>query len=723
MFARATLSVCVGTLLGAVLVPDVRLPAGEWSAFTPLGSPRPPAVGDAQWSGDPLDAFVFARLKRSGLRPAPEVSRRVWVRRVTYDLTGLPPAPDAVRRFLDDPRPDDLARSIVVDRLLATPAHGERWARHWLDVVRYGESDGFAIDGERPTLWRYRDYCIRAFNEDRPYDRFVREQLAGDVFELGSEGHVATGFYRLGRWEADNMVKENKRQDYLNEVTTAIGSAFLGVTLECARCHDHKYDPIPTRDFYRLQAFVSPVVRKDVAAELDDAEITSEVRRGSERAEKELARRQDKLNAFREELRSKLAESSKTETTAISDSDLSEALKKGEPFDAKEKKRHEKLEKAVKEYKGVARYAAVACAIVSPGADEKRPETHILLGGDVTSRGEAVTPGFLSAVKGDLISLRADSEDKPPDDAEIGRRELADWIASPRNPLTARVIVNRLWQFHLGAGIVATPNDFGVNGSGASHPELLDYLATRLIDFDWRLKPLHRLIVLSRAYRTTAEHPERVACERVDPNNRLLWRGHFRRLEAEALRDATLAVSGSLFRSFGGPGFLQELPAELGRSFPFFDWDPSDAEQRRRRSIYMFQRRNLVHPMMEAFDTADMSLSCERRQVSVTTPQVFSLVNSEFAHRISRTFAERVRHEVGEDSGEQIDRVFWLAFSRIPASGERERCEAFLREQRELHASRNRTGDAAKDGGDPAQAALGDLCLVAINANEFLYLE
>ncbi len=683
--------------------------ASDW-AFRPIASPAVPKVKQAGIMWSPIDAFILAEQDKRGIEPAPLVSRHALLRRVTFDVTGLPPTPEEVEAFLTDNSPQ--AYEKVVDRLLASHGYGERWARHWLDVVRYAETDGFAIDEERPTLWRYRDYVVRAFNQDRPFDRFICEQLAGDEMDAGSEGIVATGFYRLGPWEADNMVPENKRQDYLNEITDAIGSAFLGLTVGCARCHDHKYDPIPTNDFYKLQAFLTSLKRTQPTAEFLEVETIGEFQVRKAKAEQEATRRREDLARFRSTMRPKIAASLGMAVYEVDDKEFDEAIVKEPSVSAEEKKQFEELKKAVAEFKESARYDAVACAVSNPGQDEPIPATHVLIGGSVTSPGPRVAPGFLSAVQS--VNAECSAELAQVDSAPSGRRKvLAQWIASPENPLTPRVLVNRLWQYHFGAGIVATANDFGKNGSGASHPELLDYLAKRFIESGWQLKPLHRLLLLSRTYQLSTQHPQTDACAELDPDNRLLWRANFRRLEGEVLRDAMLAVSGRLHLTHGGPGFFEELPAEMGREFPFFKWDPSEENQRARRSLYSFQRRNMVVPMLESFDAADMSTSCARRGTSVTTPQVFALFNSKFAHETSQHFARRVQRQAGSLPRSQVEFIFRLAFGRSPTASELEAGTCYLEKQ----------SSAESAAGDEPSKALADLCLVALNANEFLYLE
>ncbi len=692
-----------------------------WTPFAPLGRYDPPVSPDPAWDQSPIDRFVSARLRAAGLSPAPETDRRAWLRRATFDLTGLPPTPEEAREFLDDCRSEAEARERIVDRLLASPRYGERWARHWLDVVRYADTDGFAIDGERPTLWRYRDYVIRALNEDRPFDRFIREQIAGDEIETGPDGAVALGFYRLGPFEADNMVTAEARQDYLNEITSAVGSVFLGLTFGCARCHDHKYDPIPTRDFYSVQAFLSSVERADREAALVSAELPPHVEREKAAAELEARRRSDELAAHRAAMKSKLASALGKEAAQVIDADLDAALKKPEGVAGEDKKRLEALKKSAEEFTGARKFAAVACSISTHAKDQPSAPCRVLAGGNVSAPGEEVQPGFPGAIGAApealsrLDSLRGTAAGR--------RRALAEWLSSPGNALVWRVLVNRIWQNHFAVGIVATPNDFGRNGRGASHPELLDHLVRELIDGGFRLKPLHRAIVLSRAYRTSSRHPDPTAPETRDPENRLLWRAHVRRLEAEEIRDAVLATSGQISLVDGGPGFFEEIPAEMGRDFPFFRWEPSSEAERRRRSVYLFQRRNMIVPFIESFDGPELSASCEARRTSVTAPQALSLLHGKFAVDQARRFAERVIADVGADPARQVERVFALAFARAPAESELADAAAHLADQTALLRSQATPKGGTRGEEECRLLALKNLCLVTINANEFIYLE
>jgi len=698
------------------------LPA-QWSVFEPLSQPQPPRVADPDWSA-PIDAFVYAQLTEAGLRPAPPVTRTVWIRRVTFDLTGLPPTPESVDAFLADARPDPKAMRTVVDRLLASPRYGERWARHWLDVVRYADSDGFAIDEERLSMWRFRDYVIRVFNEDRPFDQFIHEQLAGDELAHSDSGRVAISFYRLGPWEADNMTAENRRQDYLNDVTTTVGSAFLGLTIGCARCHDHKFDPITQADFYQLQAFISPIRRETIAAAYLPGEMTAAIRRRYDLAVGQRVHAKQQLDQLRSKLRAALAAARNVPIAKIDDAALDKAIsQKDAPITAEDAKRHKQLKKDVENLKPEQRFEARAVAIRNPRDEEKVPETFVLNNGDVFDPGDKVAPAFLSSARS-WMSDASSSTSANPRSAEGRRQRLAEWITSTNNPITPRVLVNRLWHHHFGSGLVATPNDFGNNGSGPSHPELLDYLARQLLTNSWRLKHLQRTLVLSRAYRSSGRHPNAAACQATDPDNRLLWHIAPKRLESEAIRDAILAVSGRLRHETGGPGFYEALPEEMETSYSFFTWTASPEDQRRRRSVYMFLRRNLVHPLMEDFDGADLNQSCELRQNSVTAPQALALLNGRFSQENSRHLARRVHAAAASDS-ERIDRLFRLTLSRAPQPAELQACAGFLKQQRAAYAAQETSQPTQATAQRPQSemAAWSDLSLVLLNTTEFLYLD
>jgi hypothetical protein len=704
-------------VIGMLTLAPLSFAEAAWP-FTPITKQKPtqPNHDKAAWCRDRIDSFVLARLDDQKLKPATPLSGGALLRRVAFDLTGLPPTPSEMERFLHDPSPN--AYEKAVERYLASPRYGERWARHWLDVVRYADSDGFAIDGVRPTLWRYRDYVIRTFNEDRPFDQFFREQLAGDEIDAGTEGLVATGFYRLGPWEADNMVKEVKRQDYLDEVTSSVGAAFLGMTLGCARCHDHKYDPITAKDYYEMQAFFAPIEHNEVPAEHVDSERNAGFVSAKSRIDKDKADSAEKLKTHRVHLTRKLAAETGKEEKDVTDEDVDKAIGEDKPFSDEDKKKLKDLREAANQCATDAKpYATLAWTISNPtdgkaveGKEEEEEEakliqTFLLTGGDVAAKGEKVSPDVLSATKSCTPFEKVTPEILAASNS--GRRKaLAEWITHPDNPLTARVLVNRLWQFHFGKGIVRTSNDFGRNGSGPTHPGLLDYLATRLIDSGWQLKALHREILMSATYRMSTHNRDGQMAAGIDPENRLLWRAEYRRLEAETVRDTLLAVSGRIRLTQGGPGFFEKLPDEMGFKFPLFQWHPSAEEERVRRSVYMFQRRNLVHPMMESFDVADASESCARRSHSLNPSQALELWNGEFARESSNHFAQRVRIEVRADLSEQVQRVFTLALNRPPNGQELKSSLEFLQQ----------------DAAEGAESTLSDLCLIVLNMNEFIYL-
>ncbi len=590
---------------------------------------------------------------------------------------------------------------------------------------------------------------IRAFNEDRPFDRFIREHLAGDEMDAGSEGVVATSFYRLGPYEADNMVPEYRRQDFLNEITSTVGSVFLGLSMGCARCHDHKFDPILQSDYYQLQAFFTPLQRENVPAEFISAELTGRIVQRKAELDGELKNRRRALQDFRVELKEKLAKAEGKKVEEISDRDLSQAVrKKSKTFTEEDRKRYTELKESLDEFKDAKRYDAVAVTVKNPGDEEEVPETHVLMIGDVFNPGDKVEPGFLSAV-GPLSAELIEEVKSSAKSASGRRRILADWITSPKNPITVRVLVNRIWHYHLGRGLVATPNDFGINGSDPSHPELLDFLASWFLDQGWRLKPLHRLLVLSHTYRQSTSHPQGDTCRKVDADNRLLWRSHFRRLESEVLRDAMLAVSGSLSLEQRGPGFFETLPDKMSRSIFMFTWKASVEDRRFRRSIYMFQRRNFILPMMEVFDSADMTESCAQRKSSITAPQALTLFNSKFSYKTSRLFAERILREAGKTPQQQVAFLYQVAYSSPPEQQELEDCVRFLADRRNSYRQERPEKEKAetkvqdkqprqeavekdkqeqletekREPADPQLAALADLCLVIFNTNRFLFLE
>ena len=704
--------------------PD-RVADGHWGwLLRKPESPPIPKVKSYDRVENPIDAFILGQLEAKGLRPAPQADRRVLIRRVYFDLIGLPPTPEEVRSFLRDSDPKSYEK--LIDRLLDDPSYGERWARHWLDLVRYAESNGFATDIERPTAWRYRDYVIRSFNRDKPFDVFIKEQLAGDelVEDLKSdedrkaERLVALGFLRMGPWEADANSKTKLRQDFLNEITKTTGSVFLGVTVGCAQCHDHKYDPISQKDFYRMQAFFAATRRDERRAPFFEAEGPRKMRERYrfyedevERATEEFHSRQEKLVARFREMKN-IPEDDPAVKEFLTELDVPNAFfqERGDPIfregvwtayvKAKdEKNRFKELLK---------RHQPLACAVsdMVPPEVPDVVDTYVLAGGELDSKSEKVNPGFPEGLTGKLedakIPYRGPTALRT---GSTGRRlALAEWIASPENPLTARVMVNRLWQHHFGQGLVRTPSDFGINGERPTHPELLDWLAVRFVEEEWSLKAMHKLMLTSQTYRQSTEHPEWQVCSQTDPENRYLWRMNWARLEAEVLRDSILLLSGRLNQAGSGPSVLLDLPEDEAEGYEMFKWFASEKEEQRRRSVYTFQRRSVGSSFMETFDVANMGASCARRSVTTVAPQALTLLNGKLTNTEARHFAERILREVEMDQEEPVERAFWSVLSRPPS------------EQEKRDALKLLARTTSVEG-------LTRLGVVLFNLNEFLYLE
>lgn len=683
-------------------------PAAGWP-FAPLVKPAPPAVKRRDWVKNPIDAFLLAKLEQKDLSPTPPASRRALLRRLYFDLVGMPPTPADMDRFLSDQRAEAYEREI--EKLLADPRYGERWARRWLDVVRYADTAGGGSDAALPHMWRYRDYVIRAFNQDRPYDRFIREQFAGDAYPAyGAEGRIGTGFLRLG--VALEGSAEETRREMLTDVVDATGSVFLGLTLGCARCHDHKFAPIPTRDYYRMEAFFAPLTLRADAVGFTPYERGAEWTKRGKPWEEALARRKqedDKAKAaFRERLTKSMSltapQDLKDMALPSTGIELIEAMRKGLLFDQKDQDHFAAIGRRESGAAGAAHTALykpmayVATELIGARGTTApnyplAPTTYVLKGGSLKLKGEAVQPGFLSAVTGHAEPVPLDGL------ADSPRELLAEWIASPENPLTARVMVNRIWQGHFGRGLVATPSDFGKNGSGTDHPQLLDWLASEFIEAGWSVKAMHRLILRSNAWQQATHHPAAARNAAVDAENRLWWRSNPIRLDAEVIRDTMLAVSGKLNSSAGGPGFFPDVDEEQMKRADTW-WEPSPEDERNRRSIYMFQKRALTPSFLHVFDSPNMNESCPARSVTTVTPQVFALFNSPFAAKQASEMAARVAKEVGDVPEAQVKRAFELALQRPPSEQEKERSLKFL-----------------------AGGSLADFCLVLFNLNEFISVE
>jgi len=612
--------------------------AREFWAFQPVRlAPVPKPQSSRFKIQNPIDAFVLARLQDKGLEPAPPASKAESIRRLSFDLTGLPPSPEEVKAFAQDRSPGAYER--LVDRLLDSPHFGERWAQHWLDVVRYAETEGFEYDRHLPEAWRYRDYVIHSFQHDKPFDRFVTEQIAGDELASdGNEGATAAIFHRLGpvRRNAGNPEIALSRNEVLTERTDVIGSAFLGLTIGCARCHNHKFDPISQKDYYRLQAYLAETQENDILL------VPPEQKKDWE----------EKTKAFNGELR-----------------------KLRQAADQAEGEARTKLNEQIEELENkMPPYPPTIPSIHNDPS--QRTEIHVLQRGEWEKKGERVAPRPLSVLV---------EEGCPELPAELPnpRTQLARWLANSGHPLTARVIVNRLWQHHFGVGLVKTANDFGRNGDRPSHPELLDWLAAELVKGGWRLKPVHRVIVMSSAYRQSCRSPAVEAAARVDPENRLLWRFGQRRLSAEEIRDAMLYVSGALNPKIGGPSVMVPVDKELVQLlYKPSQWEVArNATEHHRRSIYLIAKRNLRLPFMETFDQPGLLTSCGRRESSTHAPQALELLNGRLSNELAAAFARRLEKETGGNSNRIVERAYWLAVGRPPTSREHSLGAAFLKEQ------------------------------------------
>ncbi len=684
----------------------------------------------------PLDAWLHSGLSSSPRLRVPEADSRTLIRRLSLDLTGLPPSVEDVESFERECVQElrsvggsaSQAYERLVDRLLASPRYGEHQARQWLDVIRYSDSNGFDWDEFRPRAWRFRDYVIRAFNADKPFDRFILEQLAGDELLEGPPRHVseqdaliATGYLRLG--PHDNAAglfneQDRSRAELMADLTETTSSAFLGLTMSCCRCHDHKFDPLLQADHFRLRAFFEGVkFADDLPLDLvDDQAAIREHNAGLERQRDEVeVRRQTLLAPHRERLRAeRLARLTDEERQWLKDPDdrhpeerrtrVAILRKQVEPKESElkatlegdAKTRHAELEKQITQINSARREFTTGLLMTD---QETRPaETRILVLGDHKRLGQPVVPGFLSILDPNPALIP-----KPANPKTLGRRlALARWIASPENPLTARVFVNRLWQQHFGQGLVDTPNDFGLAGSRPSHPELLDWLAAEFVRGGWSVKHLHRTVLLCAAYRQAV----------VDPGSlseSFGFRRSPRRLSAEQLRDALLATSGSLQLVSGGSPVWPDLPAEILQANPAFlddnatrtkGWYPSPGERQSVRSVFLVQKRTVRVPFMETFDLPENSTSCARRTGSTVAPQALSLLHSPLAVEASQELAKRVRQEAGNEPEAQVRQVFRITLQRAPKPEERDACLRLLRRR-----------------------SLPELCRALINLNEFAYVD
>ncbi len=660
-------------------------------AFQPVRKPAIPQVKNAGWVRHPIDAFVLAKLEAKGYSPSPPAEPRAILRRVYLDLVGVPPTLAEQEAFLKDYQGADTPRSRqaldrIIDDLLCRPSYGERWGRHWLDLVRYADTNGYERDGTKPSVWRYRDYVIRAFNDDKPFDRFILEQLAGDELpDASAETLIATGYCRLGPWDDEPADPKEDRFDQLDDMVSTTSLVFLGLTLGCARCHNHKFDALTQHDYYRMVAIFDPLQRPLKGRE--ELDVPAWPRPQMAQATRAVSRRVAGLsNPFA------AAGPIPLPATAIVSLRLQDESRKPIP--------------------------KVPHGYFLQEASPNSPPTHLLLRGKAARPGPQVQPGVPAVLVSNQPTFL------PPDEHTSRRRlSLARWIASPDNPLTARVIVNRIWQYHFGEGLVRTPSDFGVQGQPPTHAELVDWLADRFVKEGWSVKKLHRLILTSNAYRMSKKWNPQYGAK--DPENRLLWRVHYRRLEVEAIRDSMLAVSGQLNPKMYGPSMYPQVPKEAleGHSDPDKIWKPFDEQEASRRTVYAFIKRSMVVPMLEVLDLCDTAHSTARRVVTTVVPQALTLFNGDFVNRQAGHLADRLVRDVGDEAEKQIDRAYLLALCRPPSARERDVMLRFLKQEADNLVKESSEKGQPLDGKAGRHKALQQMCRVILNLNEFVYAD
>lgn len=683
-----------------------KITAGDraWWAFQPLAMPDVPAVEGDTWSRNPIDRFVYRRLREHDMEPAPQAGKAVLVRRLYFDLTGLPPSPEEIDRFVNDPAPD--AWEHLVDRLLDDPRYGEHWARFWLDLVRYAESDGWNQDAYRPQIWRYRDYVVDAFNRDEPYPAFVRAQLAGDeIPEDNPAAITATGYLRLSIYEYNQRDAKGHWNDIMNEITDVTGNVFLGLSMSCSRCHDHKFDPIPQTDYFSLRAFFEPLVWKDNVTAATGAqkaawakenmaweEATADIRAriGALCEPVHAAKWESTVDKFPLDIQACFRKPEAERTSWENQMAYLVARQftdeGGGPLAGMKKEDKETLAALEKELAAFDDRKPKPLPAVMAAVDFPGTISPTVVPGDPERT--PVEPRFLAVLASNPVGGQPALPDLP---QSTGRRTaLAEWIGRPDNPLTTRVIANRIWQQHFGEGIVPSSSDFGHLGQPPTHPELLDWLTAAFVEQGWQFKRLHKLILMSAAWQQSAAHPRAADYEARDPGEALLWRSRIRRLSAEELRDAMLAASGELDGRVGGPSVDAKTP---------------------RRGLYVKRMRNTPEAFLHAFDVADGLTSVSQRNTTTTPTQALLLINGDYTLGRAAKLAERIRDGEFETRQDALVYAFRLAWAREPTAEELGQAMRY-----------------AGSGADPESPVLGHekliaLCHVLLNSNEFMYVD
>ncbi|MDP3332941.1 MAG: DUF1549 and DUF1553 domain-containing protein [Methylococcaceae bacterium] len=733
-----------------------------WS-YQPVKVPTQPAVNNQNWVKTPIDAFVLAPLESKGLAPSPEADRAAFIRRATIDAWGLIPTPEEVKNFVNDTSSD--AYEKLADRLLASPKYGERQARRWLDLARYADSNGFDNDETRPNLWRYRDYVVSSFNQDKPYDRFIKEQLAGDEIAPDDQNAlIATGFLRGFPDNPNGRALVQKKYQHTTDVTDTVGKVFLGQTVECARCHNHKFDKISQKDYFSLQAFFAnasavdnipaqkgpqEVVYQEAWAKYEEAlkpikaakkAIIDPVRaeadkyyleRYDEASLVSLKKPKSEWNAHDRWVNHVYGEYIDDDRLAnyLQDTSVNKDAPDYNPANAERWAAYKKLrDEGRKIAQKLKPNGSDAISAINELGHTDAPPTYVFFGGIQERPLEEVQPAFPEAI----------TSEKPvivPTAYSSGRRTaLANWIASSQNPLTARVYVNRVWEQYFGNGIVKTVSDFGKAGDKPTNPELLDYLADSFIKNGWSVKKLHRQILLSSIYRQSSAHRE--DAYKADPDNKLLAVFPRKRLEAEEIRDSLLVASGKLEEKIGGPSVFPPIPANLVTGNSNVDGTPfwktsTDAHDHNRRSLYIFTRRSVPYPLLETFDMASSQEVHSKRDVTTTPLQALALYHSDVVFEWSKALAGRVINETGSDTSAQLDRLYQILFARSPYQSEKDALQEFLASQEKVIKEKALTGKFGlnvptdlKDTQnlDPIRAsAFVDLVHTVANSNEFAY--
>lgn len=684
---------------------------GHW-AFEPLTDPAPPEVKKEGWAENDIDKFILARLEDNGLEPNERASKRTLIRRAYYNLTGLPPTKQEIEAFEADDSPK--AWEKLVDKLLASDHYGEKWGRHWLDLVRFAETNSYERDGVKPNAWKYRDYVIRAFNENKPYDQFIIEQLAGDELEDATpESIIATGYYRLGLWDDEPADPLLHVYDQYDDIITTTGKAFLGVTINCARCHDHKIDPISQANYYEFLSFFKGIgpygTRGDITnsqREISSAEVIS----AHENHQKELREVEDRLNEIVNAALEQLPQEERREIRKEGDltrrrEKIDDQIAKLVPNEASE---YDALKRELEAIKDKEKYLpAREFALAINKADKEPEETTIMMRGNPHVPGDVVQPDFPDYFKAQTPVIPAPGEDQQ----SSGRRlVLAKWIASEENIMTARVMVNRIWQFQFGRGIVRSSSNFGQLGTPPTHPELLDWLAAEFVKSGWDVKHMQKLMMMSATYQMSSAGAEKGLAQ--DPGNELMWRFNTRRLTAEEIRDTILSVNGRLNDKMFGHGFYPEISAEVmaSQSKPGAGWGNSSYEEQARRAVYIHVKRSLVTPILSSFDFPETDSPCEERFVTTQPAQALGMINGDFANQQAAELAKRVRDTGATEPVDQVRQAIQFTLAR----------EA---NDRDVEIALALMNDLKKDHGMDDARAFDLYCLMLINLNEFFFLD